>query len=119
MLFAACFAALTSVALAQTGQQRAPLRCDVGPVSQDIGGSSWLSYACEDAKSLVVVSDTSKGNPVFFYFVFYPKADGTYGLTGEGNGDQTVTKPVFDILKLWGPEEISSQIQQARSVARR
>lgn len=115
-LLAACLICATPVAFAQEAARSEPVRCDVGPVSQEIAGSWWLSYACDDDRSLVVNSDQSRGNPVAFVFIFHPKADGGIGLTGEGNGDRAFTRPVFDVLKTWDAAEIAAQIQRARAV---
>lgn len=64
----------------------------------------------------MILSDRTRGNPVSFYFMFY-QHEGAYRLTGEGNGDQAVTAPVFDVLKGWGDAEIARQIAAARAAA--
>lgn len=64
----------------------APMKCETGPVRRTFGGSEWEVYSCEDQASMVVVS--VQGNPASPFYFFLKSTEGSYRITGEGNGDE-------------------------------
>jgi hypothetical protein len=92
----------------------AELKCDVGPVRKTYGMTQWLVYSCDDARTLVIVSDPeSPAAP--FYFTAYPK-DGGYQIEGEGTGRKELTDAALEELKRWSERDIKSLIEQTRSL---
>src|SRR5688500_6296740 len=74
------------------------LNCEIGPLHNTYGQTAWLVYACNDSRSIVIVSD--KGNPALpFYFILYVKPDGDMQLHGEGTGKKSATQAAFDEIK--------------------
>ena len=93
--------------------QAQDLKCEIGPLQKQFGGTNWLVYACDDRKSVVFV--TAPDNPAApFYFIYYPK-DGGYTLSGEGTGNKEATKATFDELKNMPFKEIQNLIIEAEN----
>ena len=111
---------IANVSCASTPQEadRPPaLNCELGPLHKTYGQSAWLVYACDDSRSVVVVSDA--GNPATpFYFIVYVKPDGSMKLYGEGNGKKSATKAAFDELQTLTRADISGLVDQAKSVGK-
>jgi hypothetical protein len=113
------FALLLAAASPQTdpapGNASPPqTRCDIGPLHRTFGGTHWLVYACVDGATLVVVADT--GNPAgSFHFVFGRRADGTFSLEGEGNGEQAASAAAFEELSLLTPQAIEGLLRDAQN----
>jgi hypothetical protein len=93
-------------------QTAAPISCMIGPLTKTIGGNAWLVYACSDGKSLAVVS-TPNVAPTWFYFIVAPKGDG-YAVSGEANGDKSVTKPVFEELAAMSSDAVAALYQEVQ-----
>jgi hypothetical protein len=104
-----------------TTSEQAPkpkLSCTSGPLHKTYGGSEWLLYACDDSRSLVVV--TQEGNPAApFYFIFYVTPEGGMKLDGEGNGDRHASDLAFAELKVLSTSDVSALVAQAQDAARR
>ena len=119
-LVVASLCLMANVSCASTPQEadRPPaLNCEIGPLHKTYGETAWLVYACDDSRSVVVVSDT--GNPAMpFYFIVYVKPDGSMKLYGEGTGKKSATKAAFDELQTLTLADISGLIDQAQSVGR-
>jgi hypothetical protein len=96
-------------------QTAAPVSCMIGPLTRTIGGNSWLVYACADGKSIAVVS-TPEVAPNWFYFVVAPRGD-DYAVSGEINGDKSLSKPVFDELSALSPDAVAALYQEVRASA--
>lgn len=93
------------------------LSCTSGPLHKTYGGSEWLLYACDDSRSLVVV--TQEGNPAApFYFIFYVTPEGAMKLDGEGNGDQRASDAAFAELKVLSGSDVAALVAQAQDAAR-
>jgi len=91
------------------------LDCKQGPLHRTYGGTQWLVYACNDARSAVVVSDT--GNPAMpFYFMFYVDPSGDMKLHGEGEGKKTATQAAFDDLKKLTQADVAALVEEAARV---
>lgn len=87
------------------------LNCVAGPVQRTFGGTRWLVYGCDDAKSLVVVS--ARGNPAGpFYFLLTPKGS-AYALAGEGQGDETASNAAGDALRRLSTQQIKALLVEA------
>jgi hypothetical protein len=110
VLFAALAAQLP---VAASSQPSANVSCKIGPVTKTYGGTKWLVYACDDKKSLVVV--TAPGNPAMpFYFFFYPDSGG-YHLHGEGTGDKKLTDAAYkDLAALADSDIVALEIEASR-----
>ena len=86
--------------------------CAIGPLTKTIGGNAWLVYACTDGKSLAVVS-TPNVAPTWFYYIVAPKGDG-YAVTGQSNGDKSLTKPVFEELSAMSADAVAALYQEVQ-----
>ncbi|GAB2493512.1 hypothetical protein GCM10027084_03080 [Pseudoxanthomonas sangjuensis] len=112
---------LTSMGLAiiasasHASSDRPPaLDCRIGPLHKTYGKTGWLVYACDDSRSIVIVSD--QGNPASpFYFIVYVKPDGGMQLYGEGNGKESATRAAFDELKKLSQADVAALVEQARA----
>ncbi|GAB3361466.1 hypothetical protein [Lysobacter tyrosinilyticus] len=109
-------AASTSWAAVPAQAERPPdLNCDVGPLHKTYGKTAWLVYACNDSRSVVIVSD--KGNPALpFYFILYVKPDGDMQLHGEGTGKKSATQAAFDEIKTLTQTDVAGLVAQAQAV---
>lgn len=95
-------AALFSFHVASASE--AKLRCDSGPITKNIGGTTWLVYGCADNKSLSIVSaPTNKA--VHFRFTFTAD-EGGYALHGEGQGDKRLTDAAYQELNAMSEADI-------------
>lgn len=91
------------------------LNCEVGPLQKTYGQTAWLVYACNDSRSIVIVSD--KGNPALpFYFILYVKPDGDMHVHGEGTGKKSATQAAFDEIKLLTQTDVAELVKQAQAV---
>lgn len=91
------------------------LNCEVGPLHETYGGTEWLVYACNDLRSVVIVSD--KGNPALpFYFILYVKPNGEMKLYGEGTGKKSATQPAFDKIQMLTQADVAGLVTQAQSI---
>ena len=118
LAMAAAFSAalMSSAAICEPvpeSQGKAPsLQCMIGPARKTFGGTAWLVYACDDGKSLVIVSD--QGNPASpFYFVVSPQG-GAYHVTGEGNGSKDASDTAGDELSSLSPGQIAEMLVEAK-----
>lgn len=94
--------------LASTAQPK--MKCTVGPVAKQYGGTSWLVYSCEDGKSVLIASaPTNKA--VRFHFTFVADEDG-YALHGEGQGDKQVTDAAFNELNSLKAADIAALVAE-------
>jgi hypothetical protein len=93
---------------------KVPLTCNRGPITKSFGGSNWLTFSCEDGKTLVVVS--APGSPATpFYFTVFPQ-DGVYRVTGEGTGPKSATDPAYAELSKLSAADIQSVIKDTLAV---
>jgi hypothetical protein len=88
------------------------LKCEVGPVTKQYGGTDWLVYSCEDQKSLAIVA--APGNPAMPYYFFYLHSGTSYELHGEGTGDKRLTDAASDELKGLTEEQIASLLMETQ-----
>ena len=111
---------MANTACASTSQEAdrpPPLKCEVGPLPKTYGQTAWLVYACDDSRSVVVVSDT--GNPALpFYFMLYVKPDGSMTLYGEGTGNKSATQAAYDELQKLTVDDVAELTAQAKSVGK-
>ena len=109
-------AASVSCASVPADADRPPdLNCEIGPLPRTYGQTEWLVYACNDARSVVIVS--AEGNPALpFYFIFYVNASGDMNLHGEGTGKKTATQAAFDEIKDFTQTDIAKLVEQAKAV---
>ena len=93
-----------------------PLDCKVGPLHKTYGQTQWLVYACDDSRSVVVVSD--RDNPALpFYFIIYVKLNRDIQLYGEGDGKKAATRAAFDDLKKLTETDVADLVGQAQVIA--
>lgn len=109
-------AASTSWASTPAEEERPPdLNCEVGPLHKTYGQTAWLVYACNDSRSVVIVSD--KGNPALpFYFILYVRPNGDMQLHGEGTGKTSATQSAFDEIKALTQADVARLSEQAHIV---
>jgi hypothetical protein len=92
------------------------LICDVGPVSKTYGDTTWLVYACNDGRSLNIVSGPrSKALP--FVFLFHWER-GAYQLAGVGTGNKAFTDAAFSELRTFKTADIERLLAEAQASAR-
>ena len=117
-ILATALAIVTGPAWASTSAEaeRPPeLNCEVGPLHKTYGQTAWLVYACNDSRSVLIVSDN--GNPsIPFYFILYVKPDGEMKLHGEGTGNEAATKVAFDEIKTLTRLDVAGLVEQARDI---
>lgn len=105
---------IASTSCASSTDKPPALDCKVGPLHKTYGKTEWLVYACDDSRSVVIVSD--QGNPASpFYFILYVKPDGDMQLYGEGNGKKPSTQAAFDELKKLSQGDVAALVEQART----
>jgi hypothetical protein len=101
-------------ARSQATSPKPNLKCFKGPLKRTYGGGPWLVYACDDGKSLVVVSD--KGNAASpFYFMLSPLS-GSYHVDGEGTGSKSASDAAGDELSHLSAAQIEALIGAANTV---
>ena len=110
---------LVAFSIAVPGQtvdgKRAPLNCTTGPLVKEIGGSTWLVYACNDGKSLAVVSaPDSPASPANFIVA---AKGGVYAVSGEGNGQQNAMKAAFEALSTMSSEAVVALYKEVLAAA--
>jgi hypothetical protein len=71
-------------------------------------------YACDDGKSLVVVSD--KGNAAFPFYFMISLQNGTYRVDGEGTGSKSVSDAAGDELSQLSPAQVEAMRGAASAV---
>lgn len=93
--------------------ERPELQCNTGPATKQFGSTSWLVYACDDDRSVVVVAaPPSPASP--FVFVVTPNGTGGIELHGEGTGERSATQQAYDSLSSMSSTELSVLWQQAK-----
>lgn len=101
---------------AESPDTKAPMKCEVGPVTKSFGGNPWSVYSCNDNGSLVIVAaDKSPASP--FYFMFFQK-DGKYQLTGEGTGSKAATDAAYKQLSQMAEKDIVAMIKDTKEKAK-
>ena len=103
-------AILLSTLLAAAGspatEEAPPLRCDIGPIAESVGGNVWTVYACADGQTVVVVAaDPNPAAP--FVFIVAPDGDGVK-LSGEGSGPASATDPAYEQLKSMSAADLAA-----------
>jgi hypothetical protein len=75
------------------GDSDARVSCTAGPIATDFGGLPWLAFACDDGRSVALVS--APGNIAApFSFVVRPSDNGVR-VQGDGAGDRGATAAAF------------------------
>lgn len=106
---------VASSAVSAEADRPPPLDCKVGPLHKTYGQTQWLVYACDDSRSVVVVSD--KENPALpFYFIIYVKPNRDMHLYGEGSGKKAATQAAFDDLKKLAEIDVAVLVEQAQAI---
>jgi len=94
----------------------AELQCFFGPLAETLGGGPWLVYACDDGKSLVVITD--QHNPASpFYFLMSPGSD-AHRITGEGTGNKAASDAAGSELSNMSDTQIAGLWARAKAVGR-
>src|ERR1700733_9384752 len=88
--FSACPLMASADASASSPQ---PLNCLHGPITKTFGRSDWLTYSCDDGKTLVMMSATGSPAAPFVFTIFL--VDGAYRVTGQGTGPKSATDPAY------------------------
>lgn len=71
----------------------ARVACAAGPIAIEFGALPWLAFACDDGRSIALVS--APGNPAApFSFVVRPGEHGVR-VQGDGTGDRGATAAAF------------------------
>ncbi|MGO4549537.1 hypothetical protein AB4059_00315 [Lysobacter sp. 2RAF19] len=87
----------------------------MGPLHKTYGETAWLVYACNDARSVVIVSD--EGSPAFpFVFMLYVKPGEDVQVHGEGTGKESATRAAYDEIKASTQSDVAGLVEQAQSV---
>jgi hypothetical protein len=74
-------------------QPPAKVSCTAGPVAADFGGLPWLAFACDDGRSVALVS-APDNTAAPFSFVLRPSDHGVR-VQGDGAGDRGATAAAF------------------------
>ena len=94
-----------------------PKNCNIGPANKTFGGAPWYVYACDDGRTVAIVSAPgSRAMPFLFVFTY---KDGAYRLQGEGTGDKSVTAAAYDELKVFAPKDIGGLHSEASKAAKK
>ena len=73
------------------------------PVTKTFGGALWLVDACDDGRSLALI--TPKESKAFLFFsVISPDADSPYQLGGEGTAEAVTDAAKVELEGLMQPE---------------
>jgi hypothetical protein len=92
------------------------MQCVYGPVVRTFAGAPWLVYACDDGKSVVVITD--EHNPASpFYFLISPQG-GALSINGEGTGSKVASDAAGDELGRISVTQIAQLWVQAKKVGR-
>lgn len=99
--------------------EKTSLACDVGPVSNTYGNTSWLVYSCnndaaESNARLVLVS--APGNPAMPFVFFLHIKDGAYRLHGEGQGSKEASGAALTELQKLTQQDIENLIALTKKV---
>jgi hypothetical protein len=92
------------------------LQCDVGPISKGYGGSQWLVYSCNDARSVVFVS--APGSPASPFVFLATVGAKDFKLHGEGTGNKQASDAAYKELSVLTLRDLAALTAQARGVAR-
>ena len=85
--------------------------CTAGPVKTSFGALPWLAYACDDGRSVALVS--SPDNPAApFSFVLRPSDHGVR-VQGDGTGDRAATAAAFAELMALDDEALVRLYERA------
>lgn len=88
-------------------------RCSTGGMSKTLGTTQWLVYSCDDAQTLVFVSDPeSLASP--YYFTVFPHGT-EYHVFGEGTGDRQATEAAFKEIELFTTADIRALLDETRA----
>jgi hypothetical protein len=90
-----------------------PLQCMSGPIQRSFGGTEWLTYGCDDRRTLIVVS--APDNPATPFVFTITKTNRGLRISGEGNGDQRSTAPAFEDLKKLSEEVFDQMLREAET----
>ena len=111
--------AALALACALAGCQAAPTRdagalrvaCKAGPIAADFGALPWLAFACDDGRSVALVS--APGNAAApFTFVVRPSDHGVR-VQGDGHGDRAATAAAFAELMALDDDALVRLYQRA------
>jgi hypothetical protein len=92
------------------------MQCLLGPLAGTFGGGPWLVYACDDGRSVVVV--TEQHNPASpFYFLVSP-GGGAHRVAGEGSGNKAASDAAGDELSKMSDAKIADLWSRARAAGR-
>jgi hypothetical protein len=108
--------AMTFVACAAAEAKPPALKCEVGPVKKTYGSTPWLVYGCDDGKSLIVV--TAEGSAAMPFVFIFTSVDGSLRLSGEGNGDKSLTDAAFAELSKLNAGDIENLIRETKVAGR-
>ena len=106
-------AILIAAALAAPATPADPghLECNVGSVTERIGGNDWIVHGCADGKSVVVVAGPPNPASPFFFFLM-PDGEGIV-LHGEGEGKKSASEPAYEQLKEMSAKDLTRLYQKA------
>lgn len=102
----------TVLLMFQAESKPAPMKCDIGPIERDFGGTHWIVYSCEDGKSVVAVS-AANSPAAPFVFIIHPHGD-HYLVSGEGNGDKVASDRAGDALRAMGDAGIRELVVETQ-----
>jgi hypothetical protein len=107
----ALIATLAGCAGAPPSRPPAKVSCAAGPVEASFGALAWLAYACDDGRSVALMS--APGNPAApFSFIVRPSATGVR-VQGEGDGDRAMTAAAFAELMALDDESVVRLYERA------
>lgn len=90
--------------------------CITGPITRTFGGTSWLVYACNDRKSIVLV--TAPGSPAAPFIFSFMMTEGRYQLHGEGTGRKELTNAALNELQTLTAQDIALLIRKCEETSR-
>jgi hypothetical protein len=109
---ALCMGALLSGSANSKGglTPRAPVRCDIGPITKTYGDGPWLVYACDDSHSVMLIS----ANPAqSFQFNFHWQG-GEYRFSGSGTAQKPEIAAALEEIRVLSQSDIETLYSEAK-----
>lgn len=91
------------------------MRCDVGPVSKNMGGAMWNVLSCSDGRSLVFV--TAEGNPAMPFYFMVQRSDESAKIVGEGTGSKEHSAIAYEQIKKMTATDFDELVQATKDVS--
>ena len=115
-LIVACLAIIAAAyaRVPADAQERSNLNCVAGPLKRDFGKTPCYVYACDDGRSVVII--TAPGNPAMPFYFFFVWGPNGFDLRGEGTGNKELTDAAFASLKSLSEADVARLYRDAASI---